>query len=80
MLAIVTYPHVFVYRSDGTEFSKEQTISFGSSYFRRVSWTEDHQYMTLAGEGEYQAYVYNYTGGRYRLIENNGDFKKNYGR
>ena len=79
MLAIATYPHVFIYRFDGIEFIKQQTISMGSSYFRRVSWTEDHQYITLAGEGESKAYVYNYTGGSYKRIDRNGDFKKDYG-
>ena len=45
-----------------------------------MQWTEDHQYLTFAGENEKVAYVYKLTGGSYQEVVSNGEFHKAYGK
>ena len=72
MLAIATIQNLYIYEYNGTKFVNNQTINLNTSHFRRVSWTEDKQYLTFAGENEEMAYVYKFTGESYEEIESNG--------
>ena len=81
MLAIATYSRVYIYKHNGTTFTSEQTIYPESTSYTRLSWTEDHQYLTFADSYYPEvAYVYNYTGTSYQLIQSNGEFNKDYGK
>ena len=78
MLAVALAEGVYVYKYDGTNFNKEQKISPSALGNTRVSWTEDHEYLTFKN-GDL-AFVYKSSGGSYQPIENNGEFNKDFGK
>lgn len=53
--------YVFVYKYDGSNYTRQQTIQYSNSgYYRRVSLTDDHMYMTVSGGDDDVSYIYKY--------------------